>query len=208
VFKTEGRWLLVAYLAGATCLFTLFGILFFLSDILEKQYKIDGVIKGLILAIPLLVMGTSSYITGAKIGKNQVTMKRMIVLGFTLMTISYVFLSFFNEKLIPFLFILVLSSIGTGFVLPCLNSLITGSVGKEKRGFVTSLYGSVRFIGVAIGPPIFTRLMEWSQTGMFLTIAALTFVVGFLSLTLIHAEKSGGSPNKGKQKQAFRYNYV
>src|ERR1700730_7469916 len=32
VFRFEGRWLLTTYLAGATCLFTLFGILFYLSD--------------------------------------------------------------------------------------------------------------------------------------------------------------------------------
>jgi len=205
VFKFEGRWLLTAYLAGATCLFTLFGILFYLSDVLEKQYKIDGIVKGLILAIPLLVMGISSYITGSKIGKNLVVMKRLIVIGMGLMTISYSLLIFF-EKLIPFLFVLIFSSIGTGLVLPCLNSLITGSVGKERRGFVTSLYGSVRFIGVAIGPPIFTRLMEWSTTGMFLSIAALTLVVGILAATLIHV--AGKGDKKDKTKFSFRYNYV
>src|SRR5699024_3439068 len=69
VFKYEGRWLLTTYLAGGTCLFTLFGILFFLSDVLEQTYNIDGVIKGFILAIPLLIMVTTSYITGSKIGK-------------------------------------------------------------------------------------------------------------------------------------------
>jgi MFS transporter, ACDE family, multidrug resistance protein len=204
VFKHEGRWLFTTYLAGATCLFTLFGILFYLSDVLEKQYSIDGVKKGLILAIPLLVMGTTAYITGAKIGKNHLAMKRLIVLGFGLMAISYSLLIFF-ESLVPFLLVLVISSIGTGLVLPSINSLITGSVGKERRGFVTSLYGSVRFLGVAVGPPIFTRLMEWSRTGMFLSIAILVLVVGLLSLFLIHAEKPKGDTIK---KGAFRYNYV
>ena len=71
VFKLEGRWLFVTYLAGGTCLFTLFGILFYLSDILEEKHDIDGVIKGLILAIPLLFMVTTSYITGSKIGKDK-----------------------------------------------------------------------------------------------------------------------------------------
>ncbi|WP_139070033.1 MFS transporter [Bacillus sp. FJAT-27225] len=206
VFKFEGRWLFTTYLAGATCLFTLFGILFYLSDVLEQQYKIDGVIKGLILAIPLLVMGITSYITGSKIGKNTAAMKKLIVLGLTFMTVSYALLVFF-EKLIPFLIVLVLSSVGTGLVLPCLNSLITGSVGKERRGFVTSLYGSVRFIGVAIGPPIFTRLMEWSRTGMFLSIASLTLVVALLCLLLIHV-KSNNEDKKDKSKYSFRYNYV
>lgn len=205
VFKFEGRWLLTAYLAGAVCLFTLFGILFYLSDVLEKQYGIDGVIKGLILAIPLLVMGGTSYITGSKIGKNTAAMKRLIVIGLGLMTASYALLVFF-EKLVPFLLVLILSSIGTGLVLPCLNSLITGSVGKERRGFVTSLYGSVRFIGVAIGPPIFTRLMEWTRPGMFLTIASLTLIAGILALTLIHVPNKGDE--KDKTKYSFRYNYI
>jgi MFS transporter, ACDE family, multidrug resistance protein len=204
VFKHEGRWLFTTYLAGATCLFTLFGILFYLSDVLEMKYDINGVKKGLILAIPLLVQGTTAYITGSKIGKNMVTMKRLTVLGFLLMTISYSLLSFI-ESIVPFLFVLVISSLGTGLILPCINSLITGSVGKERRGFVTSLYGSVRFLGVAIGPPVFTRLMDWSRPGMFITLAVLTFVVGLLALTLIHVEKTGGEKHK---KIAFRYNYV
>jgi len=204
VFKKEGRWLFTAYLAGATCLFTLFGILFYLSDILEAKYGINGVKKGLILAIPLLVQGSAAYITGAKIGKNLMMMKRLTVLGFLLMTLSYGLLTLV-ESLVPFLFVLVISSLGTGLVLPCINSLITGSVGKERRGFVTSLYGSVRFLGVAIGPPIFTRLMDWSRPGMFLSIAALTLSVGLLALTLIHVKDSG----EGKQKpQPFRYNYI
>jgi MFS transporter, ACDE family, multidrug resistance protein len=204
VFKREGRWLFTTYLAGATCLFTLFGILFYLSDVLEQQYGINGVKKGLILAIPLLVQGATAYITGSKIGKNMVKMKRLTVLGFMLMFISYITLTLI-EKIVPFLLVLVISSVGTGLVLPCINSLITGSVGKERRGFVTSLYGSVRFIGVAVGPPVFTRLMDWSRTGMFISIAVLALIVGLLALTLIHVEKSGDEKNK---KIAFRYNYI
>ncbi len=203
VFKKEGRWLFITYLAGFTCLFTLFGILFYLSDILEKDYGINGVVKGLILAIPLLIMGTSSYFTGAKIGKNMVAMKRLTVIGFMLMTISYSGLIFF-KSIVPFLFVLAISSIGTGFVLPCINSLITGSVGKERRGFVTSLYGSVRFLGVAIGPPIFTRLMEWSRLGMFLSLAIFTLIVGLLCWMFIHVKGKDGK----EKHQPFKYNYV
>lgn len=198
VFKQEGRWLFTAYLAGATCLFTLFGILFYISDVLEKTYHTDGVLKGAILAIPLLFMTITSYITGSKIGKNMPLMKKLIVIGFLLMTVSFATLVFF-EKLIPFIAILVLSSIGTGLVLPCVNSFITGSVETSRRGFVTSLYGSVRFLGVAIGPPIYGWLMEWSRAGMFLSTASLTLLVGLLCMIMIHVknenpkEKMGGS---------------
>lgn len=188
VFKTEGRWLFAAYFTGAICLFTLFGILFYISDILEKDHQIDGILKGSILAIPLLFMTTTSYVTGSKIGKKMGLMKTLIVIGTLLMTASFSCLVFFNE-LVPFFSVLVISSIGTGLVLPCINSFITGSVPTDRRGFVTSLYGSVRFLGVAIGPPIFSTLMEWSRTGMFLTTAGLTLFAGFLCFTLIHVKK-------------------
>ncbi|MCM3568032.1 MFS transporter [Neobacillus mesonae] len=188
VFKTEGRWLFAAYLTGAVCLFTLFGILFYISDILERDHQIDGLLKGAILAVPLLFMTTTSYITGSKIGKKMGLMKALIVLGLLLMTASFASLIFFT-KLIPFFSVLVISSIGTGLVLPCINSFITGSVPTDRRGFVTSLYGSVRFLGVAIGPPIFSKLMDWSRPGMFLITAGLTLFCGLLCLVLIKVAK-------------------
>lgn len=203
VFKWEGRWLFITYLAGGTCLFTLFGILFYLSDMLEQKHEIEGVIKGLILAIPLLFMVTTSYITGSKIGKNLEAMKKLMIIGFSFMTLSYGLLSL-SEKLVPFLGILALSSVGAGLILPCVNSLITGSVGKERRGFVTSLYGSVRFIGVAVGPPIFARLMDWSRPGMFLSIAVFVLIVGLLVLLLVRVKGEDGEENKDTP---FRYNY-
>ncbi|MDN3017007.1 MFS transporter [Paenibacillus sp. BSR1-1] len=194
VFKTEGRWLFAAYFTGATCLFALFGILFYISDILEKDHHIDGLLKGGILAIPLLFMTTTSYITGSKIGKKMKLMKSLIILGLLLMTASFSTLILFH-KLVPFFAVLVISSIGTGLVLPCINSFITGSVPADRRGFVTSLYGSVRFLGVAIGPPIFSKLMEWSRTGMFLTTAGLTLLCGLLCLILIHVSKKEPAEN-------------
>ena len=202
VFKTEGRWLLVAYLAGATCLFTLFGILFYISDILEKDYGIDGVLKGAILAIPLLFMTITSYLTGSKIGKKMKKMKSLIVFGLILMTISFASLVFF-KSLIPFFAVLVISSIGTGLALPCINSFITGSVSSDKRGFVTSLYGSVRFLGVAIGPPIYSALMDWSRTGMFLTTAGLTLFVSLMCIIFIRVGKKESSKEKNQKKDTL-----
>ncbi len=203
VFKHEGRWLVTMYLAGGICLFTLFGILFYLSDVLEETYSIEGFSKGFILAIPLLVLVTTSYTTGSKIGKNLEKMKRLIVIGLALMTISYGGLIFF-KKLFPFLLVLAISSVGAGLVLPCVNSLITGSVEKERRGFVTSIYNSVRFVGVAIGPPVFARLMEWSRSGMFLIVASLTFIIGLLVLFLVRVKGEDGEKNR---KTAVRYKY-
>jgi ACDE family multidrug resistance protein len=195
VFKTEGRWLFATYLTGAVVFFTLFGILFYISDILEKDHHIDGLLKGAILAIPLLFMTTTSYFTGSKIGKKMKLMKALIILGLLLMTGSFATLIIF-KKLVPFFAVLVVSSIGTGLVLPCINSFITGSVPADRRGFVTSLYGSVRFLGVAIGPPIFSKLMEWSRSGMFLTTAGLALLCALLCLVLIQVAKKEPAKQK------------
>lgn len=204
LFKHEGRWLFAAYLAGGTCLFTTYGILFYLSDVLESNYNIEGVLKGIILALPLLVMVTVSYITGSKIGKNLEKMKRFVLIGFALMAAAYATL-IFTEQLFLFLMILALSSAGAGLVLPCINSIITGAAGKERRGFVTSLYGSIRFLGVALGPPVFSRLMDWSRTGMFSSIAIYALLVGLLILLLVHTK---GLDGKKRKSTAFQYKYL
>lgn len=80
--------------------------------------------------------------------------------------------------------------------------MITGAVSIEKRGFVTSIYGSVRFLGVAIGPPIYSALMNWSITGMFLSTAALTLFVALLCMLFIKVKPSGeGKGDKKNRKQ-------
>lgn len=201
VFKHEGRWLFSAYLAGAVCFFALFGVLFYLSDVLEKQYDIDGILKGAILAIPLLVMCTTAYITGLVIKKDLTLMKKLIIIGLMLSTASFASLIFFTN-LYAFIGILLFSSLGTGLVLPCLNSLITGAVSKSRRGFVTSIYGSVRFLGVAIGPPVFGWMMDWSRTGMFLVTAAFTLVTGMLIMLTVRVKNK--EPAEEEENTLFR----
>ena len=49
---------------GAIIMLILFGILFYLSTILESKYDIHGIWKGCVLAIPLLVLSLSSYMAG------------------------------------------------------------------------------------------------------------------------------------------------
>ena len=61
---------------------------------------------------------------------------------------------------------------------------------------LASIYGSVRFLGVAIGPPVYGALMAWSRTGMFLSTAGLTLLVGILCLVFIHISKKEPSKEK------------
>lgn len=190
IFREKGRWLITSFLAGALALFILFGILFYLSNILEKPpYNIDGVVKGLVLAIPLLAMVTSAYITGSVIKKNGLLMRWLMNIGLAMMTLAFGLSIFFFRNIYVFIGLLTISSIGTGFLLPCLNTMITGSVEKSQRGMITSLYSSLRFLGVAFGPPLFGWMMGISNQTIFITVSILSFIALGLTFFLIKPAK-------------------
>jgi ACDE family multidrug resistance protein len=201
VFKQHGKWLIPAFFIGSICLFTLFGVLFYLSDLLEEKYKIDGVAKGGVLAIPLLAMSITAYLTGIIIKKKLKLMRFFVIIGMFLLAASYVIASFVKGAFV-LIGILVIGSTGTGMILPCLNSMIIGAVKKSERGMITSLYSGVRFIGVAVGPPVFTWLLDFSRDVMFYSIAGLSALFGVMAVLFLRpkqapveegAEQGGGS---------------
>ncbi|MDF2720663.1 MAG: transporter [Paenibacillus sp.] len=188
--KEKGRWLITCFFAGSLGLFILFGVLFYLSNALEKEpYNIDGVIKGLVLAIPLLGMVATSYTTGSVIKKNGILMRWLMNIGLLLMTVSSALAIFFFQYLYVFIGLLTVSSIGTGLLLPCLNTMITGSVTKQERGMITSLYSALRFLGVAAGPPLFGWMMGVSDRLVFITVASLSLLTLGLVFFLIKPDK-------------------
>ncbi|CAM3799866.1 MFS transporter [Cohnella lubricantis] len=190
VFAKDGRWLIISFWAGAAAMFTLFGVLFFLSNILEdKPYNIEGVWKGMILAIPVFGMVTVAYITGAVIKKNGVLIRWLSNIGLALMAASLCAAIWLNHSLYVFIGLLTVSSIGTGMLLPCLTTMITGVVDKAQRGMITSLYSSLRFLGVAFGPPLFGWLMEISHRTVFITVSSLSFVTFLLVLFFVKPAK-------------------
>lgn len=186
IMKDKGRWLIASFLAGSGALFILFGVLFYLSDILEKKpYSVDGVMKGLILAIPLLGLVITAYITGSLIKKNGVLIRIVMVTGFIVSTAALIGTIFLNEKIYWFISLLTLSSVGTGLVLPCLNTMITGAVEKSERGMITSLYSSLRFFGVALGPPLFSWLMTKKDAFLFISVSSLSLLMLVMVFFLI-----------------------
>lgn len=198
IFKEKSPLLLSSFFAGSAALLILFGVLFYISDFLEKRYHMEGIIKGAALAIPVLFMSTTSYLTGALIKKQIGLMKWLVVIGHGLIAVSLVTLPLFNNVYAFFAGISV-AGIGTGLVLPCLNTLITGAAAKEERGLVTSLYGSVRFLGVAAGPPLFgwlvgigTDVMFWASAGL----AVVAAVVAFFFIKVKAIKKSGQKEDK------------
>ncbi|MFP3663859.1 MFS transporter [Priestia sp. SIMBA_032] len=189
--KENIGWLMAIFILGAIIMLVLFGVLFYLSTILEERYHIVNTKKGLIMAIPLLALSISSFVAGKKVGNNKIVMKWSAFFGFLLLTCSFIIL-FFNTSLFSILLTLVLGGIGIGAALPSLDALITEGIEKEERGTITSLYSSMRFVGVAAGPPLYTLLMKWSDMAVFQTSLVISAVGAILVLKAIKPKPEGG----------------
>jgi ACDE family multidrug resistance protein len=189
--KENMGWLIAIFILGAIIMLVLFGVLFYLSTILEERYHIVNTKKGLVMAIPLLALSISSFVAGKKVGNNKIVMKWAAFFGFLLLTCSFIIL-FFNTSLFSILLTLVLGGIGIGAALPSLDALITEGIEKEERGTVTSLYSSMRFVGVAAGPPLYTLLMKWSDMAVFQTSLGVSAVGAILVLKAIKPKPEGG----------------
>uniref|UniRef100_UPI003EBBBB64 MFS transporter n=1 Tax=Bacillus cytotoxicus TaxID=580165 RepID=UPI003EBBBB64 len=189
ILMEKGRWLLPIFLLGGIIMFILFGVLFYLSSLLEKRYHLEGVWKGLVLAIPLASLSLTSYITGKKIGDKKGVMKWCICIGFLLLGITLTIPIFFKSIYI-IIISLVISGIGIGVALPSLDALVTEGVEKEQRGSITSLYSSMRFVGVAAGPPLFALLMKGPDNYIFYLSVFLALLGAILALKFIRPEQN------------------
>lgn len=188
IFIYNRRWLCAAFLIGAIIMFVLFGVLFYLSEVLEKDYEIKNVRKGLLLAVPLGALCLSSFITGKNIKENKVLMKWITFGGTLLMATSIASLSF-SKTLWFIIAMFSLSGIGIGAVLPCLDALITEGIEKEQRGTITSIYSSMRFVGVAAGPPAIAILMKNTEQTLFFLLSCLSILAALATFMAIKPEK-------------------
>src|SRR5690625_4824587 len=189
VFHAHKRWLIAVFIIGAILMFILFGFLFYLSTILEDKFKFEGIIKGLLLAIPLLALSIASFIAGKKIKGNLQVMKWVTFIGIVLSGCSVAVISFM-EHFIYLLIIFLICGVGIGMALPSLDALITESIEKEIRGAITSIYSSMRFIGVAAGPLVIALLMKKNIFWMVSLLTIFALAAGFLAFRNIDPEKS------------------
>src|SRR5699024_9845158 len=188
VFREHKRWLIAIFIIGAILMFILFGFLFYLSSILEDKFDFDGIKKGLLLAIPLLALSIASYVTGKKIESRLRLMKWITFIGIVLAGCSVAVISFMDH-FIYLIIIFLICGTGIGMALPCMDSLITESLDKTVRGAVTSIYSSMRFIGVAAGPPAIAVLMKQNIFWMVSLLTLFALAAGFLAFRNIDPEE-------------------
>lgn len=74
--------------------------------------------------------------------------------------------------------------------LPCLDSLITKSIEETIRGAIMAMYSSMRFIGVAAGPPVVALLMKQNIFWLVALLSIFALVAGFLAFRQIDPEQS------------------
>ncbi|MFW5998730.1 MAG: MFS transporter [Halanaerobiaceae bacterium] len=184
IFKEKGFSLVTTILAGMLVLFILFGLLSYFSDILETDFNKKGIIRGLIIAIPIFFMSLTSYSNGVFLKKTKKYFKLSINIGLFLIPVSLIILNFINSLIFYVVFFAIIG-IGTGLILPAVNTLVTSSTNINQRGIITSLYGAARFLGVAVGPPVFSSLQGINNTAMYFGSAAITVIGLILSLFLI-----------------------
>lgn len=187
VFKQHKRWLISIFVIGAILMFILFGVLFYLSSVLEETYDLKGIKKGLYLAIPLAALCLASYITGRKIKDNLVVMKWVTFAGILVAGCGVIAVRF-SEQLVYLLIVFLICGIGIGAVLPCMDALITVSIKKSVRGTITAMYSSARFVGVAGGPPAVALLMKQNLTWLVSILAILALIAAYLAFKKIKPE--------------------
>jgi ACDE family multidrug resistance protein len=185
ILMKKGRWLFAIFAIGGIGMFILFGFLFYLSSILEDKYYIDGIWKGLMLAIPLTAVCLFSYLTGKVVGEKKKRMKWLNFTGLLILTAAMLICAMLPAgSLYLFMALLFAAGLGIGMALPCLDALITEGIDKKQRGTLTSIYSSMRFIGVAAGPLIASLLME-KEASLFYTFTALSGAAVLLALFAI-----------------------
>ncbi|MCQ6562100.1 MFS transporter [Paenibacillus mendelii] len=186
VFREKGKWLFAVFLVGGTCMFAVFAVLFYLSDRLETRHHIEGIAKGALLAIPLSALCLSSYLTGKWIGEHKKRMKWLSFISLLILTLASIGCAWLHALSLVMMFVIIsAAAAGIGAALPCMDALITEGIEKQERGTVTSLYSSMRFIGVGLGPPVASLLMSPNPSALFYTIAGIAAITAIIALVWI-----------------------
>ncbi|MFC0335707.1 MFS transporter [Paenibacillus sepulcri] len=206
LLRSKGKWLYGIFAIGGICMFVIFGSLFYLSETLEDR-GLNSIIKGLVLAVPLACLCLTSYLSGKWIGENKVVMKWSCFTGLVVAAASLYILGWLQWSHTWWMVAMLgVSSTGIGAALPSLDALITEGIEKEQRGTVTSLYSSMRFIGVAAGPPASALLMDRSMVLLFTIIASTALASAVITLITIRpgakSRPNGSRSGAGRRSPA------
>ncbi|KXG77433.1 Bacillibactin exporter [Fervidicola ferrireducens] len=190
IFQKKAAGLFCSFFDGMAALFSLFGILSLYSDILEKNYHIFGLKKGFIISGPVFVMALLSFVLGILLEKwKNKGLKIFILAGLMLITAGHFMFSLVLEFWMHFISALILGA-GVGLIMTPVNALVTGSCSVKRRGIITCLYGSLRFFGVAVAPPVYAFSERYGLKTVVLAAGAISLIAFVLTAIFMVPKKN------------------
>ncbi len=189
VFKNKATGLLASFLAGMVALFSLFGISALYSDILEKDFGVFGIKKGLIMAGPVFMMASLSFILGLMLERTKNKgLKAFIITGIFFVLSGQGLFLFVKGMWLKYASLVLLGA-GVGLVMTPVNTLVTGACSAKRRGIITCLYGSLRFFGVAIGPPLYGLSEKYGLASTVSVMSVAPLISLIISFIFINTNK-------------------
>jgi len=196
IIRTKAGSLLACFLAGMLVLFLYFGVLANLGDRLEAERSLTGILLGLVIAVPVTAMAATSFFSGRWLAmRSAATVRTTAAVGLGLAAAGLLTAAFVKSHMLLVASITVMG-VGNGLVLPSLNSLITSCANMQQRGLMTSLYGTVRHIGAASGPPLFVMLVGKVGPLAYGLAAAVAASISLLVLFTVNEKLMLGDEEK------------
>lgn len=189
---------LIGLLVAFITLFVLIGTMFWLSEALEERIQGGPILKGFIIAVPVISFLAITLL--AEYVYRLLKVRNAIIAGLAVVTFSLAALPPARDNFMLWPVIILLGA-GLGIATPALDTLSTNIVSVEHRGIVTTFYGSMRCLGAAAGPYGLARLMKMGPLSTFWIPAAATAAVVLLVLILLHEREIPGKLDPAGEKR-------
>ena len=190
----RGGMLAASYAGGLVALFALFGVLSYVSDRLERSWSQGELARGALIAIPVGVMAAVAYGAGVWLQHHPRQGRTLAAVGLAVVAAALAGLALVEGPLALLVGAAAGLGLGVGMALPSVNTTITSATSRDQRGVVTSLYGSVRFGGVAAGPPLFALAQQEAGRWLVFGVTAVAAAAAAWALASVQVATPRGQP--------------
>ena len=176
---------LLPLVTGLLAVLFLFGTMFWIGKIIDKQIPDGTIIYGLVISLPVAALMITTYFSSpftSKIGARLTLFTGLFIAGISLVLIPLTFGTFLLWLNV------VLLGIGAGLLLPMLDTIATAVAERGHRGIITNIFGGFRSLGAAVAPYFIALLLDRGLFATFLPIAAGCFSLGGIILALARDE--------------------
>lgn len=188
---------LVGLAAALYSLFTLIGVMFWLSEVLERRIDGGQILKGVIISLPVMTFLLTTLL--AEYFYRLLKIRLSMAAGLALSAAAIALIPFTRDNFFIWP-VIGLMGIGLGIVTPAVDTLSTNISSVEHRGAVTTVFGGVRCAGAAAGPLTLALLMRHGPFLTFWPVAGAGVLVALLVLLYLRDEDIPGKLKDGTGK--------